>query len=67
MDDLAPIYLLLMGNTMKLENKKNLCYVFDLKGSMVNREVPVTKSKKKKGTLKDINFLKVKTEEAESN
>ena len=52
---------------MKLENKKNLCYVFDLKGSMVNREVPVTKSKKKKGTLKDINFLKVKTEEAESN
>ena len=24
MDDLVPIYLLLMGNTMKLENKNNL-------------------------------------------
>ena len=42
-DDLVPIYLLLMGNTMKLENKKNLAYVFDLKGSMVNREVFVNK------------------------
>jgi len=67
MDDLVPIYLLIMGNTMKLENKNNLSYVFDLKGSRVNREVPVTKGKKKKGTLKDINFLKVKKEEWEMN
>ena len=43
MDDLEQIYLLLMGNTMKLENKNNLSYVFDLKGSMVNREVFVNK------------------------
>lgn len=51
-DDMVPVHLILMGNTMKV---KSLKCVYDLKGSLVNRE---TKGKVKPSTtLKDINVL----------
>ena len=46
-----------MGNTIKVTNKENIVNIFDLKGSIVNREVHNTKNLKKTSTLKDINFL----------
>ena len=42
---------MLMENTLKVDNKDCLEYVFDLKGSSVDRL-----AKKGTGTLKDINF-----------
>ena len=62
MNDLSPIYLLVMGNTIKATNKEHIINIFDLKGSIVNREVHHTKNLKKTSTLKDINFLKKKKE-----
>ena len=69
-EKLKPVHLILMGNSMKTQkvpdadgNLKGMKpeYVFDLKGSLVNREV---KHPKKRGdTLKDINLLKIKIDE----
>jgi 1-phosphatidylinositol-4-phosphate 5-kinase len=67
MSDLSPIYLLVMGNTIKVNNKENIINIFDLKGSIVNREVHNTKTLKKTSTLKDINFLKKKKEYSDKN
>ena len=57
-----------MDNTIKLENKRQLRRVFDLKGSMIKREVKPdnfygTDERdlfKASTTLKDINYLKLK-------
>ena len=54
-DSTGEVYLVLMENTLQLKNKKGLEYIFDLKGSLVDRKVkgkttPLT-------TLKDSNFL----------
>lgn len=38
MDDMDPVYLILMGNTKQIENKY-IKKVYDLKGSMVKRIV----------------------------
>jgi hypothetical protein len=39
MKDMEPIHLILMANTKRtFMNNSSLLYVFDLKGSMVNRE-----------------------------
>ena len=46
MVDLVPVYLVLMGNTIKAEYD-NIINIFDLKVSRVNREVPYSKSLKK--------------------
>lgn len=55
-----PVTVLLMQNVLQLENPKNLKYVFDLKGSRVNREVFVDDKKASSSTtLKDLNFLKI--------
>lgn len=65
-EKLKPVHLILMGNSMSLQRIpalpnekpiKTLKYVFDLKGSMVNRE---TKHPKPSSTLKDINLLNLK-------
>jgi hypothetical protein len=55
MEDIEPVSLILMGNTKKCEDK-NIEHVFDLKGSLVNREVK-GKNFKNTATLKDINLL----------
>lgn len=55
-DDMVPVHLILMGNTMKTKYLKR---VFDLKGSMVNREVKFKPGEQPKpsSTLKDKNLL----------
>jgi hypothetical protein len=55
MEEVAPVHLILMGNTKK-SNDANIVNIFDLKGSFVNREV-VGKGLKNTATLKDINLL----------
>jgi 1-phosphatidylinositol-4-phosphate 5-kinase len=55
---LNELHVMLMENTIFLENPNNLQHIFDLKGSTVNREV---KGKiKPSTTLKDSNLLLIK-------
>lgn len=58
MGDQNPVYLVMMGNTLRAKSDKYIKYVFDLKGSMVSREV----KEKVKNTypLKDKNVLNLK-------
>ena len=58
MEEVEPVHLILMGNTKK-SNDKNIVHVFDLKGSMINREV-FGENLKNTATLKDINLLNLK-------
>ena len=65
MEDQDPIYLILMGNSKKCEDKY-IKAIFDLKGSMVNRESIQKKGEpkfKNTAVLKDKNFLKMRKEE----
>lgn len=60
MEDLVPVHILLMANSAQAG--KQIQHVFDLKGSIINREVP--KNKFTKGsTQKDVNLLKLSTSE----
>jgi len=61
MGNQRPVYLVMMGNTMQVKDNKFVKYCFDLKGSMVSREV----KEKVKNTycLKDKNVLKLKEKE----
>jgi 1-phosphatidylinositol-4-phosphate 5-kinase len=60
MEDIVPVNLLLMANTIRCESSKAIQHVFDLKGSVINREVIKTKGLKNTSTLKDINLQKIK-------
>jgi hypothetical protein len=52
---MGAVHIMLMENCLRLHNPDNLKYIFDLKGSLVDRKV---KGKTKKSTtLKDVNFL----------
>ena len=53
MEDLVPVNLLLMANTIRCESSKYIQNVFDLKGSMINRDVEMTSKIKNTSTLKD--------------
>ena len=55
MEGMAAVHLILMGNTKKCDDK-NIEYVYDLKGSFVNRHVPGN-NLKNTATLKDLNLL----------
>lgn len=65
-DDQDPVYLILMGFTRKCQDDCYIRGVFDLKGSMVNREVKSKKNLpfKNTATLKDKNFIKYKKDES---
>ena len=52
MDD---IHIMLMENTLRIRDETKLNYVFDQKGSLVDRKVNGQTSTS--ATLKDINFL----------
>jgi 1-phosphatidylinositol-4-phosphate 5-kinase len=52
-----PVKLVVMGNTMLVENFNNVRGVFDLKGSMVNRYCPGETNPK--ATVKDRNLLEI--------
>lgn len=60
MDETNPVYLILMGNSKKCEDR-HIKSIFDLKGSMVKREVE-GESFKNTAVLKDKNFLKLKAD-----
>ena len=60
MDELVPVYLFLMENTIKHSGTSNIVNIFDLKGSQVNREVFYTKQLTNTSTLKDKDFIKMK-------
>lgn len=51
MEDIEPVTLILMGNSKKAVDKR-IEYIFDLKGSMINRFVP-GKNLKNTACLKD--------------
>lgn len=54
---MGAVHIMLMENTLRLKQADNLKYIFDLKGSTVDRKV---KGKTKNSTtLKDINYLMV--------
>jgi hypothetical protein len=55
-----PVILMLMANTLRFKNPKNITRIYDLKGSSINREVRGEKGKKLKPSkvLKDTNLLK---------
>lgn len=55
MSKVDPVHIMLMENTMRLKNPDKLNYVFDLKGSKVDRKVKG--HTKPSTTLKDINFI----------
>ena len=49
------VHIMLMENTLRLKDPAKLNYIFDLKGSLVDRKVKgVTKPS---STLKDLNFF----------
>ena len=62
MEDIVPVNLLLMANTIKHNNSDWIQNVFDLKGSIINRQVKITPKIKATSTLKDVNLQRIKQE-----
>jgi 1-phosphatidylinositol-4-phosphate 5-kinase len=60
------VNLILMENTLKFSDKKNIKRIYDLKGSRTKRYVK-TKSALSSSTLKDMNFLENKSYVQEIN
>jgi hypothetical protein len=56
MEDIVPVNLLLMANTIRCESSSAITNVFDLKGSVINRDVKYHKKLKNTSTLKDLNL-----------
>lgn len=56
MEDLVPVNLILMANTIRCKSSLNIQNIFDLKGSVVNREVKWSRKLKNTSTLKDLNL-----------
>ena len=52
---MGDVNIILMENTLRIKDEKRLKYVFDLKGSTVDRKVKG--QTKQTTTLKDVNFL----------
>ena len=55
---MSDVHLMLMENTLRLKNPEQLKYIFDLKGSLVDRKTKGLTTNST--TLKDINFLMTK-------
>ena len=60
MEDLVPVNLLLMANTVRHVSSRNIAHIFDLKGSIINRSVKITERTKPTSTLKDVNLQLIK-------
>jgi 1-phosphatidylinositol-5-phosphate 4-kinase len=52
-----PVNLILMGNTLRFQNRADISRVYDLKGSTFNRFTKWHSAQKATTTLKDVNFL----------
>lgn len=64
MEDIKPVHLLVMANTIRTSNFPMIMNIFDLKGSVVNRQVKMTKKLKNTSTLKDLNLQLIKKKES---
>lgn len=53
-EGMGKVHLQLMENTLRIRERDNLRYIFDLKGSLVDRKV--SGKTKNSTTLKDVNF-----------
>lgn len=63
-EKIEPVHCILMGNTICSANDGKLIkYIFDLKGSLINREVEMKKNHKPSSVLKDKNLLDIKVHE----
>lgn len=60
MEDLVPVNLLLMANTVRHVSSRNIANIYDLKGSIINRSVKITSRTKNTSTLKDVNLQLIK-------
>jgi len=60
MEDIQPVNLLLMANTIRCDSSNLIQNIFDLKGSIINREVTITKKTTNTSTLKDLNLQRIK-------
>lgn len=58
-EEVEEFHFLMMENVMRLKDPTKLKYVFDLKGSLVNRLVKITPESKPSQTLKDQNFIDI--------
>jgi 1-phosphatidylinositol-4-phosphate 5-kinase len=67
MEGLKDINIILMGNTLRWQNRSDISKIYDLKGSTFNREVKLTSKIKATSTLKDVNFLNTSREHQEIN
>ena len=55
-ENTVQVSLLIMANTIRCDDSHYIKNVFDLKGSVINRHVKITKNTKNTSTLKDQNF-----------
>jgi phosphatidylinositol-4-phosphate 5-kinase-like protein 1 len=67
MEGLKSINIILMGNTLRWQNRGDISKIYDLKGSSFNRHVKLTSQIKSTSTLKDLNFLNTSREFQEIN
>ena len=56
MEDVAPVSLILMSNSVQVVSKAAIRQSFDLKGSSINRNVKISSELKGTTTLKDVNL-----------
>jgi 1-phosphatidylinositol-4-phosphate 5-kinase len=59
--NVSSVYFYLMENVLRMDKDRKLLGIFDLKGSLVNRDVDET-GKEATSTLKDENYLRRKKE-----
>lgn len=67
MEDINPVHLILMANTIRTKNFTDIMNIFDLKGSIVNRYVPINKKIKNTSTLKDVNLQEIKKQQQDNS
>lgn len=60
MEDIVPVNLLVMANTNRVKSSANIMNLYDLKGSVINRERKWSKKLKNTSTLKDLNLKWIK-------
>jgi hypothetical protein len=53
------IHIMLMANTLQFKSASAIQRIFDIKGSKVKRDVPMTTTTKNTAVLKDINLLRL--------
>ena len=60
MEDIVPVNLLVMANTNRCQSSTLIMNIYDLKGSVINRERKWSSKLKNTSTLKDINLIRIK-------